>query len=178
MGDESWMTIFFKDFIYVFMRDQVKERQRHRQREKQAPCREPNVGLDPWSQRQALNRWATQGSPLVKLLYALLFHIQATVLETFIFLHGPDRPSSNFSLDGCIDGPLTGARTPEYLRNVSWTLMLETSGRNWVPRRLRYSDTVPEGHAQASFSCPQSAVKFVHLLCKVYYLCNRLYLFN
>ena len=27
------------------MRD--TERQRHRQREKQAPCREPNVGLDP-----------------------------------------------------------------------------------------------------------------------------------
>ena len=24
-------------------------RQRHRQREKQAPCREPDVGLDPWS---------------------------------------------------------------------------------------------------------------------------------
>ena len=23
------------------------EKQRHRQREKQAPCREPNVGLDP-----------------------------------------------------------------------------------------------------------------------------------
>ena len=29
-----------------------RERQRHRQREKQAPCREPDVGLvglDPWS---------------------------------------------------------------------------------------------------------------------------------
>ena len=25
------------------------ERQRHRQREKQAPCREPSVGLDPGS---------------------------------------------------------------------------------------------------------------------------------
>ena len=24
-----------------------RERQRHRRREKQAPCREPNVGLDP-----------------------------------------------------------------------------------------------------------------------------------
>ena len=33
------------------MTDTVKERetqrQRHRQREKQAPCREPDVGLDP-----------------------------------------------------------------------------------------------------------------------------------
>ena len=29
------------------MTDTERERQRHRQREKQAPCREPNVGLDP-----------------------------------------------------------------------------------------------------------------------------------
>ena len=28
------------------MRDRERERQRHRQREKQAPCREPDVGLD------------------------------------------------------------------------------------------------------------------------------------
>ena len=31
------------------MRDTEGERQRHRQREKQAPCREPDVGLDPRS---------------------------------------------------------------------------------------------------------------------------------
>ena len=36
------------------MRDTHRERQRHRQREKQAPCKEPNVGLDP----------RTPGSPL------------------------------------------------------------------------------------------------------------------
>ena len=29
------------------MRDTEKERQRYRQREKQAPCRDPDVGLDP-----------------------------------------------------------------------------------------------------------------------------------
>ena len=29
------------------MTDTDRERQRHRQREKQAPCREPDVGLDP-----------------------------------------------------------------------------------------------------------------------------------
>ena len=29
------------------MRDTERERQGPRQREKQAPCREPNVGLDP-----------------------------------------------------------------------------------------------------------------------------------
>ena len=38
---------FFLDFIYLFMRD--IERQRHRQREKQAPCKEPDVGLHPRS---------------------------------------------------------------------------------------------------------------------------------
>ena len=38
---------FFKDFIYLFMRDTERERQRHRQRKKQAPCREPDAGLDP-----------------------------------------------------------------------------------------------------------------------------------
>ena len=35
----------FLDFIYLFMID--IERQRHRQREKQAPCQEPDVLLDP-----------------------------------------------------------------------------------------------------------------------------------
>ena len=29
------------------MRNRETERQRHRQREKQAPCREPDVGFDP-----------------------------------------------------------------------------------------------------------------------------------
>ena len=29
------------------MRDTEKERQRHRQRGKQAPCREPDMGLNP-----------------------------------------------------------------------------------------------------------------------------------
>ena len=31
------------------MRDREREGQRHRQREKQAPCREPDMGLDPGS---------------------------------------------------------------------------------------------------------------------------------
>ena len=35
----------FEDFIYLFMRD--TKRERHRQREKQAPCREPDVGVNP-----------------------------------------------------------------------------------------------------------------------------------
>ena len=31
------------------MRDTERERQRHKQREKEAPCREPDMGLDPRS---------------------------------------------------------------------------------------------------------------------------------
>ena len=38
--------LVFEDFIYLFMRD-TERRQRHRHREKQAPCRESDVGLDP-----------------------------------------------------------------------------------------------------------------------------------
>ena len=59
------LFFIFKDFIYVFMRDTQSERQRHRQREKQAPCREPDMGLYPGLQDQdpelqaALNHWAT-----------------------------------------------------------------------------------------------------------------------
>ena len=50
------------------MRDTQRERQKHRQREKQAPCKEPDVGLDPGSwnhalgQRQMLNHWPSQVS--------------------------------------------------------------------------------------------------------------------
>ena len=41
--------LFIYLIFYLFMRDRERERerQRHRQREKQAPCREPNMGLDP-----------------------------------------------------------------------------------------------------------------------------------
>ena len=48
-------SVFFKkDFIYLFIDTHTHththtERERERQREKQAPCREPDVGLDPGS---------------------------------------------------------------------------------------------------------------------------------
>ena len=54
----------FKDFIYSW--ETQRERQKHRQREKQAHWGEPNAGPKPrtlgsWpSQRQTLNHWATQ----------------------------------------------------------------------------------------------------------------------
>ena len=49
-------------FIYSFMRETHTQRQRHRQREKQAPYREPDIGPDPRSPeshpglKAALNR--------------------------------------------------------------------------------------------------------------------------
>ena len=33
------------------MRDTERERRRHRQGEKQAPCREPDMGLNAWTPR-------------------------------------------------------------------------------------------------------------------------------
>ena len=64
-SNTHFIFLFFKDFIYLFMTAEGGAAQRHRQREKQAPCREPDVGLDPGSPgshsgpKTALNRWAT-----------------------------------------------------------------------------------------------------------------------
>ena len=52
-------TYFILRFIYLFMKDTEKERKRHRQREKQAPCREPDAGLDPGSWDHTLSRRQT-----------------------------------------------------------------------------------------------------------------------
>ena len=46
----KWKSVPLKKFIYLFIRDTQRERQRHRKREKQAPCGEPNMGLDPGTQ--------------------------------------------------------------------------------------------------------------------------------
>ena len=43
----SLKDFFFKDFIYLFMRDPERKRQRHREEEEQVPCREPDAELDP-----------------------------------------------------------------------------------------------------------------------------------
>ena len=56
--------MFFK-ILFIYSWETQREGQRHRQREKQALCKEPNAGLDPgpWDQalsrRQMLNDWAT-----------------------------------------------------------------------------------------------------------------------
>ena len=50
------------------MKDTDRERQRHRQKERQAPCREPDMGLGQGSPgshpglKVALNRWATRAA--------------------------------------------------------------------------------------------------------------------
>ena len=46
---DFFFFFFLKDFIYLFVivTQRETERQIHRQREKQAPCREPDVGFDP-----------------------------------------------------------------------------------------------------------------------------------
>ena len=72
VSDEEKLECFFffnfKDFTYLFMRDREREGQRYRQREKQAPWREPDLGLDPGSPgshpglKVALNRWATKAA--------------------------------------------------------------------------------------------------------------------
>ena len=52
------------------MKDRERERGRDGQREKQAPCREPDAGLDPASPgsgpglKAALNRWATRAAQI------------------------------------------------------------------------------------------------------------------
>ena len=47
----SFLSFFFFLRLYLYIlerhRETERERQRHGQREKAAPCREPDVGLDP-----------------------------------------------------------------------------------------------------------------------------------
>ena len=67
-------------------RETETERQRHRQRAKQAPCREPDVGLNPGSPgsrsgpKAALNRCTTRAAPEKPL---------NTFLVVFIFILMP-----------------------------------------------------------------------------------------
>ena len=45
---DSDSSFFLKIYLFIHERHREAETQ-HRQREKQAPCREPDVGLDPGS---------------------------------------------------------------------------------------------------------------------------------
>ena len=44
---DAQASVFFFKIFFIHKRHREKERQRHRQREKQAPCRKPDMGLDP-----------------------------------------------------------------------------------------------------------------------------------
>ena len=57
------VRLFFLRF-YLFIHERYGGG-RHRQREKQASCREPDMGLDPGSpgSHPGLNRWATKAAP-------------------------------------------------------------------------------------------------------------------
>ena len=46
-ADQIMWVFFFLKILFIHERHGMRERQRHRQREKQAPCREPDVRLDP-----------------------------------------------------------------------------------------------------------------------------------
>ena len=70
-----FLVSFFKKRFYLFIHERHTQRERHRyrQREEQAPCWEPDMGLDPGSPgsypglKEALNRqatWAAQVSAL------------------------------------------------------------------------------------------------------------------
>ena len=65
----------------------MRERQRHRQREKRAPCREPDVGLDPGSpgSRPGPKADAQPLSPQVLLACTFLNFIHSFIYILFIY---------------------------------------------------------------------------------------------
>ena len=83
----SHRKIIFLRF-YLFIHDRKRESQRHRQREKQAPRREPDMALDPRSLgshpglKVALNCWAT-GAALIGKFW--ICRAKGTVLTITIF---------------------------------------------------------------------------------------------
>ena len=115
-------------FIYSWETHREKERQRHRQREKQAPCREPDVGLD-LSWRQTLNHWATQASLQVAFLKKLwpksllwpsrVLAAAAASSENCFWGHGSFFP-----------------HTPAFLQHkLNWTWVLQLQGKIGVRAR-------------------------------------------
>ena len=71
----------------------MRERQRHRQREKQTPCREPDVGLDPESPgsrpglKAVLNCWTTGAAQYIKYFKFFVFFLIFTSVEYKINMH-------------------------------------------------------------------------------------------
>ena len=67
------------------MRQREREKQGHRQREKQAPCKKPDVGLHPGSPKVALNHWAT-GAALSLSYFIVHFRCTISYIILIIFL--------------------------------------------------------------------------------------------
>ena len=42
-----FLFCFYRFYLFIHEKHREREAERHRQREKQAPCREPDMGLDP-----------------------------------------------------------------------------------------------------------------------------------
>ena len=78
----------FKIFIYLFTRGH-REGQRHRQREKQVPCRDPDVGLDsgsPGSCRKLKADAQSLSHPGVPMTEFLMSFVMSMIHQGFFFL--------------------------------------------------------------------------------------------
>ena len=68
VGAWHYFIGYFLKILFIYSWETWRESQRHRQREKQVPCREPDVGLDPRTlglcpgPKATLNHWVTQVS--------------------------------------------------------------------------------------------------------------------
>ena len=60
----------FLEIIFIYSCETWRDRQRHRQREKQGPCGEPEVGLDPGTPgsrpgpKADAQPWSYPGAPI------------------------------------------------------------------------------------------------------------------
>ena len=106
-------VFFFKKILFIYSWDTERERRRYRQREKQAPCRQPDVGLDsktpgscpePKADAQQLRH---PGIPTVDYIHSHIHILFISVTYLFnnwnfvplnplqLFCPSPQLPSSN-----------------------------------------------------------------------------------
>ena len=84
-------VLFSKKILFIYSQETHRERQRHKQREKQAPCGKSDAGLNPrtWghalTRRQTLNHWSTQ-VPLC-FFYVFYFLPPFELFERFSVFH-------------------------------------------------------------------------------------------
>ena len=147
------LFIFFKRYyLFIEIKERERDWQRHRQREKQAPCREPDVGLDPGSPgsrpglQAALNRCAT-GAALNQLLLGVfivkrqIYYVgcKAGVLsENWSLLPGSllSGRKINKPTEGCSPGvnKISGEVAPKLLSRACDT-QAGGGGKMWVAKK-------------------------------------------